>query len=317
MKLQTQIPLQAVTNHSIDYNSKIMLFGSCFSEHIGNKFSQFQFKTESNPFGILFHARAIEQLIEKSILDYTYTNSDVFYLNEQFQSFDAHSKLNGIEENELLDRLNSALKTTKETITEASHIIITLGAAWVYTHKESNKTVGNCHKVPQKEFKKELLSVESILNSLQKSIQLITSLNPEVHVILTVSPVRHIKDGFVENTLSKAHLISAVHQLISKNINVSYFPSFEIVMDELRDYRFYREDLLHPNPTAINYIWKRFTETWMTQETRQLLKKVESLVVAHNHKPFNPASKAHKEFLRLQEQKVLELKKQIPHLIFK
>ena len=316
MKLQTQIPLQPVTNHHIDYNSKLMLLGSCFSDHIGEKCSQFQFKTESNPVGILFHAKAIENLIEKSLSDYAYTNSDVFFLNEQYQCFEAHSKLNGLDEIELTHRLNSALKKTKDTILDATHIVITLGTAWVYKHKEQNKIVANCHKVPQKEFEKQLLSTEEIYSSLQKTIDLITSVNQDVQFLFTVSPVRHIKDGFVENTLSKAHLIAAIHQIISKNTNTSYFPSYEIVMDELRDYRFYNNDMIHPSPLAVNYIWKQFSETWMTHDTLQVLRKVESLIVGYKHKPFNPDSEAHKKFLLHQEQQVLELQREIPHLKF-
>lgn len=316
MKLQTQIPLQPVTNHHIDYNSKLMLFGSCFSDHIGEKCSQFQFKTESNPVGILFHAKAIENLIEKSLSDYIYTNSDVFFLNEQYQCFDTHSKLNSLDEIELIHRLNSALEKTKATILDVTHIVITLGTAWVYKHKEQNKIVANCHKVPQKEFEKQLLSTEAIYSSLQKTIDLITSVNQDVQFLFTVSPVRHIKDGFVENTLSKAHLISVIHQILKDDHQAHYFPSYEIVMDELRDYRFYNDDMLHPNTTAVNYIWKRFSETWMSTKTLQLLKRVEQLHTGLNHKPFNPNSEAHKKFQQQLKEQQLALKKEISHLNF-
>tara|TARA_R110002012_G_scaffold275325_2_gene461895 strand:+ start:883 stop:1833 length:951 start_codon:yes stop_codon:yes gene_type:complete len=316
MKLQTQIPLQAVTSHQIDYNSNVLLFGSCFSEHIGAKFSNLKFKSESNPFGILFHVKAIENLIKRSLNETVYEATEVFQLNEQFQCFDTHSKLNGLTETDLLRTLNSALKQTKNSLGNATHVIITLGTAWVYAQKDTKKIVANCHKVPQKEFEKQLLSIDDISHSLKNIITLIKRDNPEVQFIFTVSPVRHIKDGFVENTLSKAYLISAIHQILKDDHQAHYFPSYEIVMDELRDYRFYNDDMLHPNTTAVNYIWKRFSETWMSTKTLQLLKRVEQLHTGLNHKPFNPNSEAHKNFQQQLKEQQLELKKEISHLIF-
>jgi lysophospholipase L1-like esterase len=306
MKLQTQTPLKPVSQNTIDYNSKIVLFGSCFSEHIGDKFVYSKFKTFSNPFGILFHTKAIENLIEKSVYGYRYSEKEVFELNEQFQCFDVHSKLNRLKASDLLSDLNSALKHTKLELEKATHVVITLGTSWVYKHKTSSKIVANCHKAPQIQFEKVLLSVNEVSESVQKCITHIQSINPNVNFIFTVSPVRHIKDGFIENTLSKAHLISGIHSVINSTKNTSYFPSYEIVMDELRDYRFYNEDMLHPNQTAINYIWERFLNTWTSQETQVVIKEVEIIQKGLNHKPFNEDSLAYKKFLSN-----LELKKSI------
>jgi lysophospholipase L1-like esterase len=315
MKLQTQIPLKPVNQNTIDYNSKIVLFGSCFSEHISEKFKANKFNAFSNPFGILFHVKAIENLIDKSLSDFKYSDSDVFELNEQFQCFDAHSKLNQLTSNDLISVLNSNLIETKQQLTKASHVIITLGTSWVYKHKLSGEIVANCHKVPQKEFEKVLLSAEDIAESLQKCIKHIQSINPNVYFIFTASPVRHIKDGFVGNTLSKAHLISGIHSIVNSIKNTTYFPSYEIVMDELRDYRFYNEDMLHPNQSAINYIWERFLDTWTTQKTKTIIKDVEVVQKGLNHKPFNEDSKAHQKFLESLEQKK-EILKQIHSITF-
>ncbi|WP_375239596.1 GSCFA domain-containing protein [Aurantibacter sp.] len=308
MKLQTQIPLKPVSQNTIDYNSKIVLFGSCFSEHIGGKFVYSKFNTFSNPFGILFHVKAIESLIEKSISEYKYSEKEIFELNEQFQCFDAHSKLNGLKSSDLVSNLNSKLEQTKHQLETATHVIITLGTSWVYKHKSSTKIVANCHKAPQHQFDKILLSAEEISQSLQNCITHIQSINSNVQFVFTVSPVRHIKDGFVENTISKAHLISGIHSVVNLIKNTSYFPSYEIVMDELRDYRFYNDDMLHPNKIAINYIWECFLDVWISNATQVIIKDVEVIQKGLNHKPFNENSLAHKKFLSDLELKKASLK---------
>ncbi|HKK11320.1 MAG TPA: GSCFA domain-containing protein, partial [Flavobacteriaceae bacterium] len=247
MKLQTQIPLQSQQHNSIDYNSKIVLIGSCFVEHIGNKLEYFKFQNLLNPFGILFHPLGIERLITNAINEKEYTEQDVFFHDEQWHCYDAHSRLSNPSKEEFLKALNSDIKTTHQYLRESTHFIITLGTAWVYRHIETDTIVSNCHKVPQKQFAKELLSVEAVSESLQAIVSLIRSVNTNAVMIFTVSPVRHLKDGFAENTQSKAHLIAGVHEVIEPRNQIYYFPSYEIMMDELRDYRFYSDDLVHPN----------------------------------------------------------------------
>ena len=316
MILQTQVPLKPFKNNNIDYNSNLVLFGSCFSEHIGQKLKYHKLQTTSNPFGILFHPKAIEILIEKSVLGFEYDTAAVFELNEQFQCFDAHSKLNTLNELDLVNNLNSTLKNTFQYLKKASHVIITLGTAWAYRNIETDVFVANCHKVPQKNFKKELLSIEEINESLQRGIDLITGINPEVQFVFTVSPVRHLKDGFTENTLSKAHLITAVNTIVKAHKNTHYFPSYEIMMDELRDYRFYNEDLIHPNTTAINYIWDCFNNVWFSDDTRKIIQEISTIQKGLNHKPFNPKSKAHEAFLLQLNKKKANLTNKLPHISF-
>jgi len=316
MKLQTQIPLKKKDEHLISYHSHLVLFGSCFSQHIGNKLLEHKFQTISNPFGILFHPKAIENLISKASSGFTYTEEDVFQLNEQFQCFDAHSKLNTIKAEGLVSTLNKSLINTKLVLTNASHIVITLGTAWVYKHKETNQIVANCHKVPQKAFQKELLSIATINDALENCINKIKAINPNAHFIFTLSPVRHIKDGFTENSLSKAHLLSSINQIVSKCDNTSYFPSYEIMMDELRDYRFYNEDMLHPNTSAINYIWSRFSDVWMNDETLQLKKEIEQITNGLKHKPFNSQSEAHQKFLQNLRDKQAVIASKLPFVKF-
>ncbi|MCB0400399.1 MAG: GSCFA domain-containing protein [Winogradskyella sp.] len=320
MNLQTNIKLQKQQHHQIDYRSKLMLLGSCFSENIGSKFEYHKFQSEVNPFGILFHPIAIENLITRSINQDFYIDEEIVYQNEIYSCFDAHSKLNSPTKDALLDNLNTQLKLTSQYLHSASHIIITLGTAWVYRYIATDKIVANCHKIPQKQFLKELLSIEDIVASLENIMTLVRSVNPKVNFIFTVSPVRHLKDGFVENNRSKAHLITAIHQAIKGNRSLSelevYFPSYEIMMDELRDYRFYNQDMIHPNDLAIDYIWEKFKTVWLTEDAILTSQKVASIQAKKAHRPFNPHSKAHQKFLANLQLEIEDIQKELPHIKF-
>lgn len=316
MNLQTNISFKPQQHHQIDYGSKLLLLGSCFTDNIGKKLGYFKFQQLVNPFGILFHVKAIENLIANSINEKEYTEADLFFLNEQWHCFDTHSKLSTTDKEGLLHNLNSSIKTTHKQIKESTHVIITLGTAWVYRHIESDSFVANCHKVTQKKFLKELLTIDKITESLDAIISLIRSINPHTSIIFTVSPVRHLKDGFIENNRSKAHLIAAVHQVIEPRQNNYYFPAYEIMMDELRDYRFYAEDMIHPNQTTINYIWEKFQHVWISEKTQKTIQDVDSIQKGLAHKPFNPASEQHQKFLAAQKQKMETLQKAFPFIEF-
>lgn len=311
MDFRTNIQLKKEENQ-IDYASKLLLIGSCFSENISKKFAYFKFDVASNPFGILFNPKAIETIIENSLSKKVYTEKDVFLLNERWHCFDAHSDLSAIDKNELISNLNNAIKSTNKRIKESTHIIITLGTSWTYRFTETNAIVGNCHKVPQKKFIKELLSVDEISASLKNICLKISEVNPTANVIFTVSPVRHIKDGFVENSKSKAHLLTAVHKNIGvippSRVRVLYFPSFEIMMDDLRDYRFYNSDMLHPNETATDYIWEHFKHGWIQENTFSVMKEVDLIQKGLAHKPFNPNSEQHLQFINSLHKKIELLK---------
>ena len=316
MKLQTQIPLQPEKYNPIDYHSKIVLIGSCFVEHIGNKLEYFKFQNLQNPFGILFHPLAIENLIVNAINKKEYTESDLFFLNEQWHCYEAHSELSNVSKSESLKELNHQIKIIHDSIVQASHVIITLGTAWAYRHIETDQIVANCHKVPQKQFVKELLSIETISESLQAIVSLIKSVNSKAVVMFTVSPVRHLKDGFVENTQSKAHLIAAIHEVVEPRNLTHYFPSYELMMDELRDYRFYEEDMIHPNTIAVNYIWEKFQDVWIANEASKTMDEVDEIQKGMLHRPFNKNSEAYQQFIKKLELKKLELKQRYPTLKF-
>lgn len=316
MKLQTQIPLSKETRNPISYDSRIVLLGSCFSENIGKQLDYFRFQNYQNPFGILFHPIAIENLILNTINEKRYSESDVFRANERWHSFDAHSKLSSNDKERLLNNLNQKIQLTRQQIQSATHIIITLGTAWVYRFTESDQIVANCHKIPQKKFLKELLSVDEIRNSLEAIVSSIRLVNPNTSIVFTVSPVRHLKDGFVENQRSKAHLIAAIHEVVNAKNKTHYFPSYEIQMDELRDYRFYKQDMIHPNKIAIEYIWEKFVTSWFSDDTKSSMELVDKIQKGLQHKPFDPKSKGHQAFLKQLDHQIAEIQKKHSHIQF-
>ncbi|WP_347374134.1 GSCFA domain-containing protein [Aequorivita sp. Q41] len=319
MKLQTEIPLKPEENQ-IDYSSKILLLGSCFSENIGAKLDYYKFQNLQNPFGVIFNPVSIENLIRRAIGGRLFTEESIFEHNGIWKCFEVHSELSTLAKNQLLVNLNSALQNLRESLFSATHIIFTYGTSWVYRHLENDKIVANCHKLPQHYFKKELLSIEENSRSIQNIFNQISQVNPKATVINTVSPVRHIKDGFAENSLSKAHLLSAIHKTIPQQSTVNqqrnYFPSFEMMMDELRDYRFYAEDMLHPNNTAIELIWQKFSGVWISSETRSLQKEIAIIQKGLAHRPFNTKSDEHLQFCAKLQQKIALLQQRLPHLQF-
>jgi hypothetical protein len=316
MQFRTSIPIPK-SNYLIDYNSKIMSLGSCFAVNMAEKLDYFKFQNSCNPIGILFHPLAIQKLIDFVVSGKQFGENDIFFHNERWHCFDVHSDLSNSNKEELLESLNAIIKSTNERLNESTHIIITYGTSWVYREIGSDSIVANCHKVPQKQFQKELLSVEEIEEKIADTIQLIQSVNPNCSIIFTVSPVRHIKDGFVQNQYSKANIISALHKTFDFRLsNVSYFPSYEIMMDELRDYRFYAEDMLHPNQVAIDYIWKRFKETTISETAFNVMDEVEGVQKSLSHKPFNPNSESHFKFESKVREKITKLENQYSFMKF-
>lgn len=316
MILQTQLRLEPKEHNQIDYSSNILMLGSCFTENIASKLDYYKFKTTVNPFGILFHPKAIENVIINAINEKKYNKEEFIFNNERWHCFDAHSDLSDSSIDNLLHKLNLSIKLLNRQILNATHIVITIGTAWVYRFIETDTIVANCHKVPQKKFLKELLTVDEITESLQALITLIQSVNGNVSILFTISPVRHLKDGIIENQRSKSHLITAVHQIIHTSHSTNYFPSYEIMTDELRDYRFYRKDMVHPNSTAIQYIWEKFSQTWLSKNTKQVMEEVGTIQKVLSHKPFNPNSKQHKEFLKHNAFKIKELQLKFPDISF-
>ena len=314
MEFRTQVPIKRQQRHLIDYDSNLFLVGSCFSDSIGEKFLDSEFNTTSNPLGVLFHPLAIERFITRAINEELFNKAELFFQNDLYCSLEAHSQFNSTALHKVVTELNQSLLKTRTVLKEATHVFITLGTSWVYRHVATDTIAANCHKIPQKQFLKELLSVETVKNSLEAIVGLISDINPETKFIFTLSPVRHLKDGFVENNRSKSHLMVAVQELVEDLDTCFYFPSYELVMDELRDYRFYNKDMVHPSEQAINYIWEQFIKTWLTDEAIDIKKEIRAYKKGLEHKPFNPHSSQHQTFLKQQEEKRNLLLKKVPHL---
>lgn len=315
MQLTTQINL-TFGQTPIDYSSKLVLLGSCFAQNMGDRFAYYQFKNSVNPFGIIFNPVSIQRLIERAVQDEKFTAQDLFYHHERWQCFELHSEMSQSNAPEMLGQINLVLEQFRQDLQKATHLVITLGTAWVYRHLKSRQIVANCHKVPQSDFKKELLSTDQIQQSLAEITSKIRNLNPDVHFIFTVSPVRHLKDGFVENQRSKAHLISALHDFLEADFKASYFPAYEIMMDELRDYRFYADDLLHPNALAIEYIWQKWTSAHISSGCYPIMEEVAYIRKALLHRPFQPESESHQKFLEQLQLRIEKLRNRLGPISF-
>lgn len=313
MNFTTKVPIEKYQN-PINYNSKIFSLGSCFAENMAEKFEYFKFQNSVNPFGIIFNPVSIEKLIHRIVYQIEFTENDIFFHNDLWHCYEVHSELSNPNKEDFLKELNLIIQKSKNLIFQSTHLIITYGTSWVYRNKSSGNIVANCHKVPQNQFDKEILSVEIIEKSIENTINLIQKINPNCNFIFTISPVRHIKDGFVENQRSKAHLFTAIHN--SQFIIHNYFPSYEIMMDELRDYRFYAADMLHPGQVAIDYIWIKFFENYVDEKEFATMNEVCSIQKALKHRPFNPDSETHQLFLKKLQIKITELSDRVLHLKF-
>jgi len=315
MKFQTTIPIKK-SDFLIDYSSKLVSLGSCFAENMGDKFDYFKFSTITNPFGIIFNPISLEKIIIRSIHKKYFTEKDIFFHNEAWHCFEVHSELSNPNKTEFLTTLNQLIDITNGHLEKVTHCLITLGTSWVYKHIESDVIVANCHKVSQKQFVKELLSVADIEASLKRIVSEIQVVNPNCKFIFTISPVRHNKDGFVENNVSKSHLITALNHFLTNATSSIYFPSYEIMMDELRDYRFYAEDMLHPSQTAIDYIWMKFSENYINETEFETMQHVSEIQKALNHRPFNPNSESHIKFQDNLKHKINAIVAKYPEMKF-
>lgn len=316
MHFTTKVPI-AKSHHAIDYHSKIVSLGSCFAVNMAEKCHYYKFQNKVNPFGILFHPLAIYQSIRRAIQEDFFTESDLFFHNERWHCFEVHSDLSAIGKDDLLKNLNQKVADFKLQIESATHFLITYGTAWVYREKATRNIVANCHKIPQSQFEKELLTATTIQKSIQETIALIQTVNPKATITFTVSPVRHLKDGFIENQQSKANLIIGIHNAINQQPpTANYFPSYEIMMDELRDYRFYAEDLLHPNATAIAYIWEQFVSRSIAVESLPIMEEVATIQKGLAHRPFHADSVSHQKFVTKLQLRIVELQAQFPTMTF-
>ena len=314
MDFRTIVPISKTTK-SITYYTPIVSLGSCFAVNMAQKFAYYKFPITVNPFGVLFHPLAIENILQHTIENSRYTAEDFFLHNELWHSFNFHSDMSQPSLKEAIQLANSQQIQLQQALQEASFCFITLGTAWVYIYNSTDTIVANCHKLPSQHFSKRLLSVEEITESLSHITALLKQFNPSITVVFTISPVRHIKDGFFENQVSKSQLFAALYPLITDNKSL-YFPAYELLLDELRDYRFYANDMVHPSEMAINYIWERLVATYIDSATQADMKQVDNIQKGLSHRPFNPETESHQQFLAQLQQKIEAFTMKYPHIRF-
>ena len=282
----------------IQYNQQLLLMGSCFAEEIGEKLHEHRFNTLINPHGILYNPLSITGALTAYLDGKVYTVADLFQHNDTWNSWDHHSRFSAASPEAALDNINRMQAAATKAIETADWLILTLGSAHAYVLKENSRMVANCHKVPAVNFYKRLLTVDEVVTALDNVMHRLFFRNRKINILFTVSPVRYTRDGVVENNLSKAILLQAVHHLVNKFNRLFYFPAYELVIDDLRDYRFYKEDLVHPNELAINYVWEQVISHCISAGSQPLLHSIAEIIRAASHKPFNPQSSQHQQFLR-------------------
>ncbi len=282
MNFRTVVPIEPAT-HKISHSSHLMFFGSCFAENIGAKLTNARFQIDVNPFGIQYNPLSIGSALLRLIDNIPYSTENIFEANGLWHSYGHHSRFSAPTAEECLQKINARFEQAVENLRQADFLFLTFGTAWAYTHCETGEIVSNCHKMPESIFERVFLTDKVIIENYSEILRRLAAINPKLQIVFTVSPMRHWKDGAHGNNLSKASLLLAIEQMQHKNI--SYFPAYEIMLDELRDYRFYAEDMQHPNDVAINYIWKRFSETYFTPETQKIATEAEKQNRALAHRP--------------------------------
>ena len=289
MKWQTHTQIPDF-GFKINHQTNVLLLGSCFAENIGEKLSLSKFKTVQNPTGIVFNPFSEAQTSHLLCSQKVFTAEDLTNANDLFFSYAHHSRFSNFDKTVALKNINDALARARKMLPETDVVFISLGTAFYWMLLENNQVVNNCHKQPAALFTQKLADVATCQNALQNVIDGLKNQNPNLKVIFTISPIRHLKQGSSQNQLSKATLLVAAHEVLKNNQNVFYFPSYELVLDDLRDYRFYTEDLIHPTKAAIDYIWQKFGDVFFTTETISINKKIESLQNLLAHRVFNPAN---------------------------
>jgi len=307
-----------------------LLIGSCFTEQIGNKLSAHKFDMLQNPNGILFNPVSIAYALSSYADGIKYSADDLFYQNELWGSWQHHSRFSHTNQKEGLQIINDSQNQAHFFLKEADWIIITLGSSFSYRltkYAESSQVspsggdlegaVANCHRAPAQWFNKHLMEIDEIIATLDNCYHQLMQFNSKLNIIFTVSPVRHIRDGVVENNRSKARLIEAVHHVVNKFERLYYFPAYELVIDVLRDYRFYDTDLVHPNYMATEFVLEKFAESCIDEPSQQLMQEIKKIVIARKHKPFQPDTKSHQQFLMSYYEKTKTLQEKYPFLDLK
>ena len=300
----------------ISLKDRIFLMGSCFSENIGLSLLKYKFQSLQNPFGIVFNPASIKLGIDCLFSQKVFQQEDLLFHDEIFLSLQHHSSFSNMDSEACLDGINSTLIEARNFIKKADVFIFTPGTALAYKYRKNSEWVANCHKIPAKEFERSFLNVPDCIAAFESVIENIEKTNPKANILFTISPVRHWKEGIPDNQKSKSILHLAIRSIVESRGNCDYFPSYEIMMDDLRDYRFYKPDLIHPNKTAIDYIWNKFAETYFTQESMDFIDEISKLQSSLNHRPRFPKSPNHQMFLMNLKAQIANLELTYPEMNF-
>ena len=313
MKFRTEIEITSL-GVKIGYENRVLALGSCFAAHIARKLAGAKFRVAENPSGILFNPLSIAAAIRSYADPAPVTRGELGFDGEVWHHFGFHGDFSAPTADEALQKMNAARQAGADALRTADRIVLTFGTAWVYKLKSSGKVVSNCHRLPEKMFDRQLLTVGEIVAEWKSLLLSLWKQNPELKILFTVSPIRHWKDGAHGNQLSKATLLLAIDALQKEfPEHTAYFPAYEIMMDELREYRFYADDMLHPSTTAIEYIWERFTGSMLSPDSLSILKEWKDIQKAINHKPFQPESEAYKRFISQTLLKMERLNEKFPY----
>lgn len=296
------------------YEERIVMMGSCFAENIGRKLAENKFSVDINPFGTLYNPASVAEGLRRLLRPESFTANELFQHEGLYHSFAHHSRFSAATVEECLANINNRLSLSSGILAKATRLVITLGTAFVYRLKSNGQIVSNCHKLPERMFERRRLSAGEIVEDWKPLLLALWEQNPALKILFTVSPIRHWKDGAHENQLSKATLLLATDALQGEYPDrIAYFPAYEILMDELRDYRFYADDMLHPSSLAIDYIWRRFIENFLSTDTSCILKEWGDIQKAMNHKPFQPDSEAYKRFILQTLLKMERISEKMPY----
>lgn len=312
MDFRTQV--DAKSDFAIGYSDKILMMGSCFAENIGQKIKQAKLNVVVNPFGILFNPESIAIAIEQALAGSPVTDTDVFQHNGLWSGFGFHGSFSSADKAEALRKMNSGVNEAHNQTKGLTRLILTFGTAYIYRNVADGRVVANCHKLPAANFVREMLTVEQIVSRYSALIDRLREINSALQIVFTVSPVRHLRDGAHQNQLSKATLLLAVDQLVEKFDNAHYFPSYELLLDDLRDYRFYDADMCHPSAMAVDYIWQAMRDNCISQSDNALIDSVMKFVTAANHRPLNPDTDEFRLFVRNQSEAVAEFAANHPEI---
>jgi predicted nucleotidyltransferase len=292
----------------ISLSDRILTIGSCFSDAIGSQLIMNKVTCNANPFGTLYNPFSIHKAVQYAVLNQPVPEDTFLQRNDVFFNYDFHSEFSSLNLSQLKAQLKTMISASHSFLRNAQWLIVTYGTAWVYERADTNSAVANCHKMPQAMFTKSLMTQKKLLDSFGSMYESLKTINSDINVLLTVSPVRHIKDTLELNSVSKSVLRVACHTLTQQYPHVHYFPSYEIMMDDLRDYRFYKADMIHPNEVAEEYIWTKFADQYFNDELRTFMVRWKEIQAALAHKPFHSASLAHQQFLKESLKKLEELK---------